>query len=426
LADHDVTFLGTLIEHHGALLDYAHAQAGHGFQVTDGDVAAVQAGHGFLVADGDVAAAPAAPASPYSKVDRTGFIGGIADVIEQAIDVGHKALLGLGMENTYGFSILIFTVLIKLATLPLTSAQIQSTSKLQVIAPLQQKIIAKYPNKADENTKNQLLAMLFQASNVNPLAGCFPALVQIPIFLSLYRALTNMVAENKLDEPFFWIPDLEGPVYVSTTQTQESSNWLMSIFTGSPSLGWHDTLAFLSVPAILFISQTLSQKVLTPPRDPSRPMTEQEEISQGVINNLPFIVAFFSVNVPAGLGVYWIFNNLITTLITVVLKQKFSSTELPPAVEELMAQIEANTVQVASVPMGFGGGGDAGSDMGAGPWGRGAADTSAAPTVIDVEVVGAAPAADKPLTEEQKLIAEMQALNARAKVALQKKKEEGL
>jgi len=100
---------------------------------------------------------------------------------------------------------------VKLLTLPLTTAQLESTTKMQKLTPLQQKIQAKYAN--DEQTKNQLLSQLFQAANVNPLAGCFPALVQIPIFLSLYRALQNLVAENKLDEPFLWIPDLEGPVY---------------------------------------------------------------------------------------------------------------------------------------------------------------------------------------------------------------------
>lgn len=99
--------------------------------------------------------------------------------------------------------------IVKALTLPLTRTQLESTAKMQQLTPLQQKIQKKYAN--DEATKNQLLSQLFQAAQVNPLAGCFPALVQIPIFISLYRALTNLVAENKLDEPFLWIPDLEGP-----------------------------------------------------------------------------------------------------------------------------------------------------------------------------------------------------------------------
>jgi len=281
--------------------------------------------------------------SPYQKVDNTGFIGAIAGVIETAIDFGHTTLKSMGMRDAYGLSIIIFTCLIKAATLPLTSAQIESTSKLQSIQPLQAKIQTLYAK--DENAKNQLLAQLFAAANVNPLAGCLPALVQIPVFLSLYRALTNLIAENKLNEPFLWIPNLEGPVFQGGEAT--GGEWLTSIFSASgPSLGWDATLAYLSLPAILFVSQTLSQKVLTPPRDPNRPMTEQEEISLGIVNNLPFIVAFFSVNVPAGLGIYWVFNNIITTFITILLKQKFKNDTLPQQAVELMAQIDAGTVVI--------------------------------------------------------------------------------
>ena len=102
--------------------------------------------------------------------------------------------------------ILIFALkhLVKVVTLPLTTSQLESTTKMQKLAPLQKRIQERYVD--DEPTKNQMLSQLFQVANVNPLAGCFPALIQIPIFISLYRALQNLVAENKLDEPFLWIP----------------------------------------------------------------------------------------------------------------------------------------------------------------------------------------------------------------------------
>ena len=75
---------------------------------------------------------------------------------------------------------------------------------MQKLTPLQKRIQERYVD--DEPTKNKMLSQLFQAANVNPLAGCAPALIQIPIFISLYRALQNLIAENKLDEPFLWIP----------------------------------------------------------------------------------------------------------------------------------------------------------------------------------------------------------------------------
>jgi len=208
---------------------------------------------------------------------------------------------------------------------------------MQKLTPLQQKIQAKYAN--DEQTKNQMLSQLFQTAQVNPLAGCLPALVQIPIFISLYRALLNLVGENKLDEPFLWIPDLEGPVY--TSPPSESLDWLKSIVSGNPSLGWSDTLAFLSLPLILYVSQTVSMKILQPKKDPNRVMTEQEQFSQGLVNNLPFIVAFFSLNVPAGLSIYWIVNNILTTVITVAVKEQYKNDALPVEVDQMMALIDS-------------------------------------------------------------------------------------
>lgn len=300
---------------------------------------------------------PAAAVSIYSKVDKSGPIGGFASIIETIIDFFHTTLNNAGVKNSYGFSIIGFTCIIKALTLPLTTQQLESTTKMQKLQPLQQKIQAKYARPEQEQTKNQLLSQLFQAANVNPLAGCFPALAQIPIFLSLYRALQNLVAENKLDEPFLWIPDLEGPVYMKPPG--ESLDWVKSIFSGTPALGWDDTLAFLTIPVILFISQTISTKVLQPPKDPNRVLTDQELTSQGIVNNIPFIVAFFSLNVPSGLGIYWIINNILTTAINLAVKAGLKDEPMPVEVEKMMAAIEADTISVGGSSMG--GGAPAGS-----------------------------------------------------------------
>lgn len=278
-----------------------------------------------------------AEVSRYSQVDKTGVIGFFADGIERAIDLVHNVLKGAGLQYTYGIAIIVLTCLIKAATLPLTTKQLESTTKMQKLTPLQQKIQAKYAN--DEQTKNQMLAQLFQTAQVNPLAGCLPALVQIPIFISLYRALLNLVAENKLDEPFLWIPDLEGPIYQKPPG--ESLDWLKSIISGNPDLGWSDTIAFMSLPLILYVSQTVSMKILQPKKDPNRVMTEQEQFSQGLVNNLPFIVAFFSLNVPAGLSIYWIVNNVLTTVITVLVKKQYENDTLPVEVDQMMALIDS-------------------------------------------------------------------------------------
>lgn len=80
------------------------------------------------------------------------------------------------------------------------------------------------------------------------------------------------------------------------------------------------------------------------PRDETKPMTEQELMSQSIVNNLPFITAFFSLNVPAGLAVYWIINNILTTGITLLVRNQFKDEVMPAEVDMMMAEVDAPVV----------------------------------------------------------------------------------
>ena len=128
---------------------------------------------------------------------------------------------------------------------------------------------------ADQNVQNQMIALLYQETEVNPLAGCLPALLQIPVFISLYRSFTNlaMAKDSQLNEPFLFLPDLTGPVY-----GQRSTDWLFKGWehvssTGNfweqnvPSLGWEHTLDYLGLPVLLVVAQALSLQILSPPSD---------------------------------------------------------------------------------------------------------------------------------------------------------------
>lgn len=161
--------LGRMIRNRNTFMIHDHLTAIHSIAEFLGSNAE-HSHHAFLLADStdastaEASTQAAASISPYSKVDRTGFIGSIAEQIENAITFGHKVLEGLGIKNTYGYAIVIFTLLVKALTLPLTSTQLQSTNKMQAIAPFQQKIAQKYND--DPNTKNQVTAMLFAAAEV--------------------------------------------------------------------------------------------------------------------------------------------------------------------------------------------------------------------------------------------------------------------
>lgn len=107
---------------------------------------------------------------------------------------------------------------------------------------------------------------------------------------------------------------------------------------GVPSLGWEDTTAFLSIPIILVVSQFVSQKLMQP-----KDMTPEQEAAQNnvVLKFLPLLIGWFSINVPAALGVYWITNNFITTALSVQIRTSLENN--PP----VMASSGAASTTVA-------------------------------------------------------------------------------
>ena len=72
---------------------------------------------------------------------------------------------------------------------------------------------------------NQKIAEVYQANEVNPLAGCIPSLVQIPVFIGLYRSVLTLAKKNALDEPFLFLPNLEGPTYGA--DPAHGSDWIL-------------------------------------------------------------------------------------------------------------------------------------------------------------------------------------------------------
>ncbi len=139
-----------------------------------------------------------------------GILGGLSESLG-------KLLLGLlrwfyGLVANWGISIVLLTVLVKLITLPLTLKQMASMKKMKEIQPDMAKIKEKY---ADDRAKQtQEMQALFARSGVNPLAGCLPMVVQLPIWFALYSMLSAAV--ELVHVPFLWLPDLtqQDPVYV--------------------------------------------------------------------------------------------------------------------------------------------------------------------------------------------------------------------
>jgi YidC/Oxa1 family membrane protein insertase len=224
-----------------------------------------------------------------------------------------------GVPYSYGFAIILITIAVKLATYPLSKKQVESTLSMQSLQPRIKDLQAKFAN--DPERLQVETAKMYQTAGVNPLAGCLPTLATIPVFIGLYRALSNVADEGLLTEGFFWIPSLAGP-----TKLNGGLGWLSLTDGGAPPLGWHDTISYLILPVLLVISQFLSQKIISPQQQSTDPAQQQ---TQNILKFIPLMIGWFSLNVPSGLTLYWFTNNIITTAQQVYLRKKFQPAEFP-------------------------------------------------------------------------------------------------
>eukprot|EP00245_Coleochaete_scutata_P014551 TRINITY_DN6245_c0_g1_i1.p1 TRINITY_DN6245_c0_g1~~TRINITY_DN6245_c0_g1_i1.p1 ORF type:complete len:520 (-),score=84.36 TRINITY_DN6245_c0_g1_i1:496-2055(-) len=261
----------------------------------------------FLLADTATAVAES------DAKDDGGPFGIFTNYLESILKLLESGLSGLHVPYAYGFSIILLTLLVKLATLPLTKKQVESTLAMQNLAPKLKVIQERY--KGDAERVQLETARLYKQAGVNPLAGCLPTLATLPVWIGLYRALTNVANEGLLTEGFFWIPSLAGPTTMGPDG--QGTAWLFPFVDGHPPLGWADTAAYLVLPVVLVISQFVSMKIMQPVQsdDPS------QKQSQAILKFLPFMIGWFSLSVPSGLSLYWLTNNVLSTAQQVILKK---------------------------------------------------------------------------------------------------------
>ena len=191
--------------------------------------------------------------------------------------------------------------------------------------------------KDNQDAQNRATAKLYEDANQNPLSGCLVSLAQLPIFLGLYRGVRLLALDGQLQEPFLWIPNLQGPV---SPPNYNGLDWLLQGWTFGgeggipiPPLGWETTIACLIMPTILVLLQSATMQALQPPVDENASEEERKtmESTQGVLKFLPLLIGFFSLQVPAGLTIYWLSSNLFTLAQSLSVKAYFSAN--PPKVE---------------------------------------------------------------------------------------------
>lgn len=187
----------------------------------------------------------------------------------------------LSFVGNWGLKIIILSVALKVVLMPLTTKSFRSMAKLKQVQPRMKELQEKYRN--DPKALQTAMQKLYREEGVNPLGGCLPLLMQMPVFFALYRVLANSV-QLRGAEFLLWIKDLSTPEIL--------------IPFGSPMLGL-DGIGLLAV--LMGVSMFLQQK-----------MTTVDQSQKGMTYILPIFMTYLFMRFPAGLTLYWFMNNLLT------------------------------------------------------------------------------------------------------------------
>jgi YidC/Oxa1 family membrane protein insertase len=201
------------------------------------------------------------------------------------------------LVGNFGIAILIVTVLVKLLFFPLANKSYASMAKMKAVQPQMAMIKERY---ADDRTKQQQAMMeLYKKEQINPVAGCAPIAIQIPVFFSLYKVL--FITIEMRHTPFYgWIKDLSAP---DPTNIFTLFGLIPFDPTVLPLIGSFMHLGFW--PAIMGVTMWVQMKLNPAPPDPTQQM---------IFNWMPLIFTFMLASFPAGLVIYWAWNNSLSVL----------------------------------------------------------------------------------------------------------------
>jgi YidC/Oxa1 family membrane protein insertase len=185
--------------------------------------------------------------------------------------------------NNYGVAIIILTILIKVILWPLGTISYKSMNEMKKIQPLIEALKEKYKN--DQAKLGQETMALYRAHKVNPLGGCLPILIQIPVFIGLYNTLLYAI-ELRQSPFFFWIQDLSAkdPYYIT--------------------------------PIVMGATQFIQQKMTPTVGDP---------MQAKIMLMMPIVFTFIFLNFPSGLVIYWLVNNILSIGQQVYINKKLAT-----------------------------------------------------------------------------------------------------
>jgi YidC/Oxa1 family membrane protein insertase len=195
----------------------------------------------------------------------------------------------------FGLAIIAFTLLLRIATIPFTIRQLESTRAMQAAQPQMQELQKKYK---DPKRRQEEMMKLYREHGINPLGCVMPLVIQMVVFIALYRALVYVVGGSPeslvgLSQRLYDIPLLQSAIPLN-----QHFLWL--------DLGQPDTTYVL--PLLVGISTYIQQKMsMTPNANPQ--MQQQQQMMAWL---MPMMLFFLTLNLPSGVGVYWVASNIFS------------------------------------------------------------------------------------------------------------------
>jgi YidC/Oxa1 family membrane protein insertase len=186
------------------------------------------------------------------------------------------------VTHNYGIDIIILTILIKIIFYPLTVKSSTSMKKMQKLQPIIVKLKEKY--KDDKAKLNQEMMGIYKREGVNPMGGCLPMVIQIPVFFALYKALSGAI-ELRHAHFLWWMNDLSAPEDLFTFHVAGYA------------------LPIRILPLIMGVTQVIQQKMTPTTADP---------MQEKIMLLMPIVFTFLFWSFPSGLVLYWLINNVIS------------------------------------------------------------------------------------------------------------------
>ena len=198
----------------------------------------------------------------------------LSGIMQTALAFFYNITIVIGFPN-YGFAIILLTVVIKMALYPLTVKQVKSMKGLQDLQPKIKELQEKY--KGNKEKLNKEMAVFYKEAGVNPLAGCLPLLIQMPILIAIFYAIREF--DYTSDPSFFWLANLS---------------------QSSPADPYFIIPILAAVTTYIQTKQTMT--------DSNNPQSKM------MLNIMPLFIGYMTHTFPAGLGLYWVTSNIIQIL----------------------------------------------------------------------------------------------------------------